>query len=207
MARIIKKCTLLSIIVTLLLSVTAHPAPNGGATLTIQVRIQNIILVDTANSPIATPEAIEVRSQMDIVSREADLEHTKLGWERARQLFRQGRIVNQDYAIAGARYENAVGPLASGQTRAEKVRAQLARARVLFLQNDAFLKCGDVFQPSIGRKPKAVTQAMLNSVWGEDFSGQLRPSLTAAKLETLTLTIDEVQAYKGVVFELSAACQ
>jgi len=193
---------------TLLLSMSVNAASANNATLTIEVRVQNIISTNPPGSLLASAEANDRSSQAEINSRATNLEHAELDWGRGQRQFKEGLIAKQDYDARKAAYDSAVAALASAQAHAEQARAQLAQARFGLLQNQAMRSCGAAFvASSVGGKPTTVTQALPNSIWGADFPGQSAPSFNPAQLETITFTTDEQHAGNGAALESSTGCQ
>ncbi len=110
--------------------------------------------IQSADAGVKSAEANDVSTQEDVKARAADLEHAKLDWDRAQQLFSKGLIAKQDFDTSKATYDSAVAALASAKARADQARAQLNQAQSGLSQNRAMLnRLSDVLRKTTYTAP------------------------------------------------------
>jgi len=95
--------------------------------------------LNSSESGIAAAEASYKAGQADLLTQKANLEKTKLDYDRGQGLYKDGLIPKQDFDQRKTAYDGAVASVDSANARVLQIKAQLDQSRAMLNQSKAVL--------------------------------------------------------------------
>jgi HlyD family secretion protein len=110
--------------------------------------------IHSAEAASQSTDASYRAAQSDLVSQRANLEKSKLDYERGQGLFKDGLIPKQDFDQRKTSYDGAVAAVEAAQSRVQSVRAQLDQMRAQVNQTKAvYVRTEDVLHKTVYTSP------------------------------------------------------